>query len=104
MGKHLILVGGSGVNRLTAQAMGYTYPTYGSQMTGEEFGAGEGFIKVYEDVLEDGYVALVVAGWEAGQTRNACSVLQQYSTFADELDGNVAVKVTSVTAAGITAA
>jgi len=104
VGKHLILVGGSGVNRLTAQAMGYTYPTYGSQMTGEEFGAGEGFIKVYEDVLEDGYVALVVAGWEAGQTRNACSVLQQYSTFADELDGNVAVKVTSVTAAGITAA
>jgi hypothetical protein len=104
VGKHLILVGGPGVNSKTAQAMGYTYPTYGSQMTGEEFGEGEGFVKIYEDVLEDGYAALVVAGWEAAQTRNACSVLQQYSSFADELDGNEAVKVTSVTAEGITAA
>jgi len=104
VGKSLILVGGPAVNRLTAQAMGYTYPTYGSQMTGDEFGSGEGYIKIIEDELEDGYAALVVAGWEAGDTRNACSVLQQYSTFADELDGNVAVKVTSVTAAGITAA
>jgi hypothetical protein len=104
VGKHLVLVGGPGVNSKTAQAMGYSYPTYGSQMTGEEFGEGEGFIKIYEDVLEDGYVAVAVVGWESPQTRNACSVLQQYSSFADELDGNVAVKVTSVTAEGITAA
>ncbi len=100
--KHLVLVGGTAVNRLTAQAMGYDYPTYGADLT--EFGEGEAYIKVFEDVLEDGYVAVVVAGWEATDTRNACSVLQQYTTFADELDGNVAVKVTSVTAAGITSA
>jgi len=100
--KHLVLVGGPAANRITAQAMGYDFPTYGADLT--EFGEGEAYIKVYEDVLEDGYVAVVVAGWEATDTRNACSVLQQFTTFADELDGNVAVKVTSVTAAGITAA
>jgi len=100
--KHLILVGGPAVNRLTAQAMGYTFPTYGSALT--EFAQNEGYIKVFEDVLEDGYVAVVAAGWEAKDTRNACSVLQQYATFASKLEGNVAVKVTSVTAAGITAA
>jgi hypothetical protein len=102
--KHLVLVGGPGVNKLTAQAMGYTYPTYGSQMTGEEFGAGEGFVKVFEDVLETGYVAVVVAGWSASDTRNAASVLQQFGSFSEQLDGNVAVKVTSVSASGITAA
>jgi hypothetical protein len=102
--KNLILVGGPGVNRLTAQALGYSYPTYGSQMTGEEFGEGEGYIGIVEDELEDGYAALIVAGWEADDTRNAASVLQQYSSFADELAGNAAVKVTSVSAAGITAA
>jgi hypothetical protein len=102
--KHLVLVGGPGVNELTAEAMGYDYPTYGSQMTGEEFGVGEGYIKVFEDVLEEGYVAVVVAGWEATETRRACSVLQQYASFADELDGNVAVTVTSLTAEGIVSA
>jgi len=101
--KHLVLVGGPAVNELSAQVMGLTYPTYGDSGL-LPFSSGEGYIKVYEDELEDGYVAVLVAGWDADDTRNACSVLQQVDTFAEQLDGNVAVKVTSVTAAGITAA
>jgi hypothetical protein len=101
--KHLILVGGSAVNKLSAQAMGLTYPTYGSSGL-LPFASGEGYIKVFDGTLETGYVAVVVAGWEAQDTRNACSVLQQYGTFKTQLDGNVAVKVTSVTASGITPA
>ena len=101
--KHLVLVGGPAVNRLSAQAMGLTYPTYGASGL-LPFGSGEGYIKVFDGTLETGRVAVVVAGWEAGDTRNACSVLQKYTQFATELAGNVAVKVTSVTAAGITPA
>ncbi|MEM5793165.1 MAG: S-layer protein [Candidatus Aenigmatarchaeota archaeon] len=104
VGKHLVLVGGPAVNKLTAQAMGYTFPTYGAQMTGNEFGPGEGYIALKSGVLESGKYAVIVAGWEAKDTRNACSVLQQYSSFASQLDGNMAVKVTSVSASGITPA
>jgi len=104
VGKHLVLVGGPAVNRLTAQAMGYTFPTYGSQMTGGEFGEGEGYIALKSGVLESDKYAVIVAGWEANDTRNACSVLQQYSSFASKLDGNMAVKVTSVSESGITPA
>jgi len=101
--KNLVLVGGPGVNKLSAQAMGLTYPTYGSSGL-LPFASGEGYIKVFDGTLETGYVAVVLAGWEAQDTRNACSVLQQYGTFKTQLDGNVAVKVTSVTASGITPA
>jgi len=101
--KNIVLVGGPAVNRLSAQAMGLTYPTYGSSGL-LPFGSGEGYIKVFDGTLETGKVAVLVAGWEAGDTRNACSVLQKYTQFATELTGNVAVKVTSVTSAGITPA
>lgn len=101
--KDLILVGGPGVNKLTAQAMGLTYPTYGSSGL-LPISSGEGYIKVYEDVFKTGQEVVVVFGWEATETRNACSVLQQYASFATQFDANVAVKVTSVSASGITAA
>jgi hypothetical protein len=100
VGKHLVLVGGPAVNRLTAEALGYTFPAYGADVT--EVTEGEGYIEVLEDVLEEGYVSVVVFGYEAEDTRNAASVLQKYEDFTEQLDGNVAVKVTSVTAGGIT--
>ncbi|PIV68396.1 MAG: hypothetical protein COS07_04180, partial [Candidatus Aenigmarchaeota archaeon CG01_land_8_20_14_3_00_37_9] len=101
VGKHLVLVGGPAVNKLTAQALGLTYPTYGSSGL-LPFAQGEGYVGLTDGVLEIGKYAVVVAGWEAGDTRNACSVLQQFGTFATQLDGNMAVKVTSVSASGIT--
>lgn len=103
VGKNLVLVGGPGVNRLTAQALGLTYPTYGSSGL-LPFAQGEGFIKLVDGVLETGKYAVVVAGWEAEDTRDATSVLQQFDTFKTQLTGNMAVKITSVSASGITPA
>jgi hypothetical protein len=103
VGKHLVLVGGPAVNRLTAQALGLTYPTYGGSGL-LPFAEGEGYVSVVDGVLETGKFAVVVAGWEASNTRDACSVLQQFESFSTQLDGNNAVKVTSVSASGITAA
>ncbi|MCX8178645.1 MAG: S-layer protein [Candidatus Aenigmarchaeota archaeon] len=100
VGKHLVLVGGPAVNRLSAQAMGLSYPTYGS--SGQlPFAEGEGYIKVYDGVFKSGQVVVVVAGWEAENTRMATSLLQQYDTFAGQLGSNTAVKVTSLSASGI---
>jgi S-layer protein (TIGR01564 family) len=103
VGKHLVLVGGPAVNRLSAQAMGLTYPTYGGSGL-LPFAEGEGYVALVDGVLESGKYAVVVAGWEADQTRDACSVLQQFGSFSGQLDGNMAVKVSSVSASGITAA
>ena len=101
--KHLVLVGGPAVNRLTAQAMGLSYPTYGSSEL-LPYGEGEAYIRVYDGVFKEGQVVVVVAGWEAENTRMATSLLQQFETFAEQLGNNVAVKVTSLSASGITPA
>jgi hypothetical protein len=103
VGKDLVLVGGPAVNTLTAQAMGLTYPTYGSSGL-LPITQGQGYIKVFDGVFVAGQQVVVVFGWDATDTRNACSVLQEYSSFATQFDTNVAVKVTSVSASGITAA
>ncbi|MEM2174690.1 MAG: S-layer protein [Candidatus Micrarchaeia archaeon] len=98
--KHLVLVGGPAVNRLTAQAMGLSFPTYGSSGL-LPYGEGEAYIRVYDGVFKPGQIVVVVAGWEAEQTRMATSLLQQYDTFAEQLGSNTAVKVTSLSASGI---
>jgi hypothetical protein len=102
-GKHLVLVGGPAVNKLTAQALGLTYPTYGSSGL-LPFASGEGYVSVLEDKFTTGQNVVIVAGWEAANTRMATSLLQQYSTFAAELGTNTAVKVTSLSSSGITPA
>ncbi|OYT43731.1 MAG: hypothetical protein B6U88_00035 [Candidatus Aenigmarchaeota archaeon ex4484_56] len=90
--KDLILVGGPAVNRLTAQALGLSYPSYGAASTVPENAA---MIKLVENAFTTGKVALVVAGWEAENTQAACRVLQQYTKYP-ELTGT-AVKVTGTT-------
>ena len=92
--KNLVLVGGPAVNRLTAQALGLDYPTYGADSGIPENAA---MIKVIEGAFKEGKVAVIVAGWEAENTRVACSVLQQYESFKDALEGNTAVKITGTT-------
>ena len=93
--KNLILVGGPAVNRLTAQALGLSYPTYGEASTIPEDAA---VIKLVNDAFTTGKVALIVAGWEAENTQAACSVLQKYDydEYAPKLTGT-AVKVTGTT-------
>jgi len=102
VGKHLVLVGGPAVNSLSATALGLTYPTYGSSGL-LPFAEGEGYIALVDGVVETGKYAVVVAGWEAADTRDATSVLQQFDSFLEQLDGNTAVKVTGVSASEITA-
>jgi hypothetical protein len=101
--KNLVLIGGPAVNKLTAKAMGLAYPTYGSSGL-LPITSGQGYIKVYEDVFKVGQKVVVAFGWDSTDTRNTCSVLQGYASFATQFDANVAVKVTSVSASGITAA
>jgi len=89
LNKNLILVGGPCVNKLTAEALGLSYPTCGEASTVPKDAA---MIKLIENAFGGGKVALVVAGWNAENTVAACSVLQQYDEYAD-LKGT-AVKVT----------
>ena len=99
-GRHLVLIGDAAVNRLSARVMGLRYPTYGNE--GKfPYSEGEGYIKVYEDVFTEGQVVLLVAGWDAEDTTHACLVLQKFDDFQEQLDGNTAVKITSVAAEGI---
>ena len=106
---NLILVGGPAVNRLTADVYGLTYPTYGAQALaqGIEYPIPEGkaIIEVLDSPYADGKVVVVVAGWEAGNTRAATSVLQRYETLLADIDvSKVIVEGTSRETATITPA
>jgi len=97
--KNLVVVGGSCVNKITAEALNLTFPACGAASGVPENAA---LIKVVKDYPATGKYTVVVAGWEATNTRTACSVIQQYATL---LKGQTAtaVKVTAATSAGITA-
>lgn len=86
--KDLILVGGPCVNKLTAQALGKTYPACGAS---SGITPNTALIQVVDDAFAKGAQALIVAGWEADNTRLATSVLQQYDKY---LKGVTASQVT----------
>jgi hypothetical protein len=66
---------------------------------------GKGYIFLIEDAFATGYSVLVIAGTDAIDTRNACSVMQQFDSpdIAAKLAGQTKVAVTAVSGAGITA-
>jgi len=103
--KNLILVGGPAVNKLTAEALGLSFPTFGAASTIPE---GAAMIKLVDNAFVQGKTALVVAGWEAENTRAACSVLQQFSTYADltgtgvEVDGTTTPTLKPLTSGNTT--
>lgn len=78
-GKNLITVGGPCVNKVTAEALDLTYPTCGVSSTIPE---NKGLVKIVDSPYSEGTgkVVVVVAGWEADNTRAASSVLQLYDT------------------------
>jgi len=82
--KNLILVGGPCVNTLTAQALGLPAGTCGNAST---VPVNNAMIKIVNNAFTNGLTALVVAGWEADNTRAACSVLQQFSSYTAGLTG-----------------
>jgi hypothetical protein len=95
--KPMIIVGGPAINPLAAEAMGLTFPAYGAA---SGIPQDKALIKLYENAFGGTNVALVVAGWEAANTRDATSILKDYATYATQLDGKMAVEVsgTSITA------
>ena len=95
---NLITVGGPCVNRITAEALGLTYPACGAASTIPEDAA---MLKIVEDFPADGKFTLIVAGWEKENTRTAAEVVQKYDTLLKDITEK-AVKVTAATATGIT--
>lgn len=95
--KNLISVGGPCVNQVTAAAMGLTYPSCGASST---IPSNEAIIKVIDDVFATGKKVVVVAGWEAANTRTACEVLQKYDTLLSGITSS-AVTITSATVSGV---
>jgi hypothetical protein len=77
--KNIVTVGGPCVNRVTADALGLTYPSCGVSSTIPE---NKGLVKVVDSPYTEGSgkVVVIVAGWEADNTRAASSVLQLYDT------------------------
>jgi hypothetical protein len=78
---NLIAVGGPAVNRVSADALELTYPTYG-QDAADALGIteGEGAIMAVDSPYATGKVVLVVAGWDVTATRAASTALQQFDT------------------------
>ncbi|MCD6399020.1 MAG: hypothetical protein J7L08_03800, partial [Candidatus Aenigmarchaeota archaeon] len=75
--ENLILVGGPCVNKLTADALGLTYPACG-MATVESLGIpSDGYmIKLVKNAFAEGKYALVVFGVEAKDTTAACAKVQ----------------------------
>jgi len=96
--KALILVGGPAVNALSAEALGVPYPSYGADST---IPTEKGLIKIVEDAFGGTNVALVVAGWEAANTRDAANVLKDFTTYAADLAGMTEVAVTGTTVTAV---
>jgi hypothetical protein len=82
--RDMILVGGPAVNRLAAEALGLKYPTSGAASTVPENAA---MLKLVENAFGGTRVALVVAGWEASNTRDAATVLKDFKSYSDKLTG-----------------
>jgi len=100
--KNIITVGGPAVNRLTAKALNLTYPSYGAASGIPE---GKAIIQIVESPWADGKYIVVVAGWEAANTRAAAAALLQHATQLADIDSAKAIvegsgaTITSVTAA-----
>ena len=89
----VILVGGPAVNRLTAEALGLTYPAHGESST---IPTNKAMLKLIDNAFGGTNVALVVAGWESVNTREAATILKDYDEHS--LSGTqVSVSGTTIT-------
>ncbi|MBI4896126.1 MAG: S-layer protein [Candidatus Aenigmarchaeota archaeon] len=81
--KNLILVGGPAVNTLVADL-----GTAGKTWTRDQYveaGAGTAIIQLVDDAFTTGKSVLIVAGYEASDTRAATSFMQSYDDHASDL-------------------
>jgi hypothetical protein len=92
---NFVLVGGPSVNKLVSE-LGMTAADFGSDA------APVAKIKMFEDAFgNDGAMALVVAGWEAPQTRAGTWVVAHYDEYMTELDGKTEVTVQGTGTVGL---
>jgi hypothetical protein len=106
--KNLVLIGGSCANSLVQKLVdsGKIDAVFtcagGTPGTGWE--TGKGYIFHIADAFATGYDVVVIAGTNAIDTRNACSVMQKFDTtdISAKLTGQTKVVVTAVSGAGIT--
>ena len=90
-GRNLIIVGGPAVNRAAASVLGLEYPAYAEDSTVPENAA---IIKLLAN--GNGRHALLVAGWEADDTRRASTVIADHVNY-DLTGREVRVTGTSMT-------
>lgn len=79
--KNIIAIGGSAINKVAAELLGISYPTYGSDSawtaaTGVD-GAGKAVVKLMNSPYTTGKYAMLVAGWEGTDTTRAAKALRE---------------------------
>ncbi len=76
--KNLIVVGGSCINSVAAEVLGVDYPTCGADFTtATNVGAGQYLIKAVKSPYNAEKTAVLVAGYEAADTKNAADKLAE---------------------------
>jgi hypothetical protein len=92
---NLIVIGGSAVNRVSAQLLGLTYPAYGTAFT-EKTGVSkdQAILKLVANPSYATKSALLVAGWEGKDTKTAAKALISKSVA---LSGKTEVVLGTVT-------
>jgi hypothetical protein len=75
---NLIIIGGSAVNKVAAKFLGVPYPTYGSQLS--SMSQDSAILKIGSNPSYPGKIAVLVAGWEAKDTKAAAKYLILNST------------------------
>ncbi|MGB9708038.1 MAG: hypothetical protein ACPLXC_01790 [Candidatus Pacearchaeota archaeon] len=78
---NLIVVGGSAINRVAAEMLDVTFPTYGSDEAWQNATkvdmAGKAIIKLMDSPYTTGKFAMLVAGWEGVDTERAAKALKE---------------------------
>lgn len=78
---NLIIVGGSAINRVAAEALNVTFPTYGADAAWTDAtkvdAAGKAIVKLMDSPYTTGKFAMLVAGWEGVDTERAAKVLKE---------------------------
>ncbi|MEK6800756.1 MAG: hypothetical protein AABY05_02385 [Nanoarchaeota archaeon] len=100
-GKNLVVIGGTCVNKISAELLGKTFPTCGADFTAATgVGANEFLIQTFSRT--GGKVATLVAGYNAGDTTNAAKYLTTQTnvdtTVGKKYKGTSATSATLVTA------
>ena len=89
--KNIILVGGPCANTLVRTLLDSTEATCLSDFQDLGYTAGTAMIKYVADAWGTGKAALIVAGYNAADTRAACAVLQDYDANTATLVGTEAI-------------